>query len=115
MRYVAFASRIFIFAVLFIAVDSASSGEIAERIKTWNDLLRKHAREFGTNTTAATILVFSAHQLLTEVLDDPADFDLTENDVDTEGGGIWADELHLTEDMHDLFAERMFAALFPQS
>ena len=36
------------------------------------------------------------------VLDDPLEYDFTEDDVTTEAGGIWADELHLTSEVHDI-------------
>lgn len=53
--------------------------------------------------------------MLTEVLEDPCAFELSEYDVDTEGGNIWEDDLHLTTGMHDLLAERLLASILSQS
>jgi hypothetical protein len=47
-----------------------------------------------------------------EVLEEPCEFDFNEDDPTTEGGGIWADDLHLTVDMHDILAERLLTSLF---
>ena len=99
--------------IRFPAIESESSDVILERIEAWNDRLRSQATNFGTSSKAATVLLFSAHQVLTEVLDDPVNFDLTEDDPDSEGGGFWEDDLHLTEDMHDLLSERFLSSVFP--
>ena len=87
------------------------SVEIEERVKTWNELLLTQATEFGTSSTEATVLLFSSHQVLSEVLDAPAEFDFGEDDPTTEGGGIWADDLHLTADVHDVLAERLLSSV----
>ncbi|KAI9068305.1 carbohydrate esterase family 16 protein, partial [Trametes sanguinea] len=77
--------------------DPGSSDTIAERVEAWNDLLQAQAAEFGASYKEATTLLFSSHHVLTEVLDDPVEYDLSEEDVDMEGGGVWEDDLHLTE------------------
>ncbi|TFY56041.1 hypothetical protein EVG20_g9087 [Dentipellis fragilis] len=93
------------------ASDSESSAEMEERVRTWNDLLRTQATEFGTSSKEATVLLFSSHQALLEVLEDPSEFGFSEDDPDTEGGGIWEDDLHLTTDVHDHLAERLLASV----
>jgi hypothetical protein len=45
------------------------------------------------------------------VLDDPLDFDFTDDDPETEGAGIWVDDLHLTSAVHSIFAERLLDSL----
>ncbi|KAL7280841.1 hypothetical protein ACG7TL_005785 [Trametes sanguinea] len=97
------------------AVEARSSDTIAERVEAWNDLLRAQAAEFGDRYKQATTLLLSSHRVLTEVLDDPAAFDLAEEDVDTAGGGIWEEDLHLTEHMHTILAERLLASLLPST
>ena len=94
------------------AVDSGSSDEIAKRVTTWNDLLKTQATDFGNSYEEATIILFSSHQVLTEVLEDPTEFDLSEDDPDTEGGSFWEDDLHLTSDIHDILAERLLSSVF---
>jgi len=96
-------------------MSSGSSEEIKERVKTWNDLLRAQTIEFGTSSKQATVLLFSSHQVLSEVLEHPSDFGFSEDDPATEGGGIWEDDLHLTGDVHDVLGERLLASVFSQS
>ncbi|KAF9793250.1 hypothetical protein BJ322DRAFT_1033723, partial [Thelephora terrestris] len=78
------------------AVESSSVDDIEERVQTWNELLRTQANDFAKGSSNATVFMFSSHHVLSEVLDEPLDLDFTEDDPETEGGGIWADELHLT-------------------
>lgn len=99
----------------FKVMDSGSPDEIEERVRTWNDLLKAQAAEFSTSSKEATLFLFSSCQVVTEVLEDPAEFDFGEDDPTTEGGGIWQDDLHLTSDMHSVLAEKLFASLFPPS
>lgn len=55
--------------------------------------------------------MFSCHYVLTEVLDKPLGLDFTEDDPEMEGGGIWADELHLTPAVHEILAENLWGSL----
>ena len=92
-------------------IDSGSSDEIAERITTWNDLLKTQTTDFGNSYEEATMILFSSYQVLAEVLEDPTEFDLGEDDPDTEGGGFWEDDFHLTSDIHDILAERLLSSV----
>ncbi|KAI6042905.1 hypothetical protein EDC04DRAFT_2655336 [Pisolithus marmoratus] len=74
------------------AVDAGFSGEIEERIEVWNELLQAQTMEFGTGNKEATVLL--------------------EDDPTTEGGGIWVDDLHVTTEVHDIFAEQLFTSVF---
>ncbi|KAI6123289.1 hypothetical protein EV401DRAFT_2195993 [Pisolithus croceorrhizus] len=94
------------------ALDAGLSDEMEERVKAWNELFQAQVTEFGTSSKEATVLLFSSHQVLTEVLDDPLEFDFSEDDPTTEGGGIWMDDLHVTTEVHDVFAERLFTSMF---
>ncbi len=60
-----------------------------DRIETWNDLLRARASEFAMSSPQVTVFVLSSHKVLTDVLDDPLEYDFDENDPDDEGGAIW--------------------------
>ncbi|TFK28931.1 hypothetical protein FA15DRAFT_583293, partial [Coprinopsis marcescibilis] len=93
------------------AINFEMSDEMEGRICAWNTLLTKQAREFGTTYSEATLLLVSSHNILSDILDDPAKFDFTEDDVAAEGGGIWADILHLTEEVHEVLAEQVLIAL----
>lgn len=98
-------------AYMALAVESDSADDIKERVHAWNELLRSQANDFAKENNMATVFIFSSHHLLTEVLDDPLDFDFTEDDPETEGAGIWADDLHLTSAVHSIFAERLLDSL----
>ncbi|KIK11539.1 hypothetical protein PISMIDRAFT_690281 [Pisolithus microcarpus 441] len=94
------------------ALDAGLSDEIEERVKAWNELFQAQVAEFGTSNKEATVLLFSSHQVLTEVLNDPLEFDLSDDDPTTEGGGIWVDDLHVTAEVHDIFAEQLLTSVF---
>lgn len=94
------------------ALDAGLSDEIEERVKAWNELFQAQVTEFGASNKEATVLLFSSHQVSTEVLDDPLEFDFSEDDPTTEGGGIWVDDLHMTTEVHDVFAERLLTSMF---
>ncbi|KAI0328323.1 hypothetical protein GY45DRAFT_1326452 [Cubamyces sp. BRFM 1775] len=93
------------------AIDAEIPDEIEERVKTWNELLQAQITEFGISSKEATTLLFSSHQVLTDVLDDPSEYDFGEDDPETEGGRIWADYLHMTAEVHDILAERLLKSL----
>jgi hypothetical protein len=98
-------------AHISLAVESGSVDDMEERVQTWNELLQTQANDFAKGSSNATVFMFSSHHVLSEVLDEPLDHDFTEDDTETEGGGIWADELHLTPAVHGIFAERLWTAL----
>jgi lysophospholipase L1-like esterase len=97
--------------IIHPAVESDSAEDIKERVETWNELLRSQAKDFAEGSEKATIFVFSSHRVLTEVLDEPLDFDFVEEDPETEGGNIWTDDLHLTPAVHAILAERLLDSL----
>jgi len=97
--------------LMYPAVESGSTEDIKERIETWNELLRSHAKGFAKGSEKATTFVFSSHQVLVEVLDEPLDFDFAGDDPETEGAGIWKDDLHLTPAVHAIFAKRLLDSL----
>ena len=82
-----------------------------DRVKTWNDLLQAQTTEFGLSSKEATVILFSAHQVLAEVLEDPLAYDFSEEDPTNEGGCIWVDDLHLTSEVHDILGERLLTSL----
>ncbi|KAM5539794.1 hypothetical protein V8D89_006607 [Ganoderma adspersum] len=93
------------------AIESDVEQEIATRVETWNGLLRSQMAEFGSSSKEATVLLFSPHQVLTEVLEDPLEYDFSEDDPTIDGGGIWVDDLHLTSEVHDILGEQLFKSL----
>ncbi|KAH9917892.1 uncharacterized protein BXZ73DRAFT_92316 [Epithele typhae] len=80
------------------AAASDNEGELAERVQTWNERLRERAQDFASSSSQA---------MLSEVLDDPCEFDLTEDDPETEDGGFWLDDLHITASVHAILSDKL--------
>ncbi|KAK1221482.1 hypothetical protein PQX77_015716 [Marasmius sp. AFHP31] len=80
---------------------------IERRVQTWNEEFRTQIAEFQENTATTKVAIFSFHGVLSKILDDPEEFDFTEDDSTTEGGAIWVDELHLTSEVHEIIAEQI--------
>ncbi|KAF8652630.1 hypothetical protein AX16_004291 [Volvariella volvacea WC 439] len=92
------------------ALEIEATDTMKERVDTWNDLLRAQVEEFAASASQATVFIFSSHAVLTDILDDPEEYDFTEDDT-TEVGAIWQDGLHLTSAVHEVLAEKFVAAL----
>ncbi|KAH6910826.1 hypothetical protein BKA70DRAFT_94336 [Coprinopsis sp. MPI-PUGE-AT-0042] len=93
-------------------IDRSPSGlpnasEFRARVAAWNESLKSRVDEFSEETPNATVTTFSAHELLTEILDSPEDHGFTEEDVEEEGGSVWLDDLHLTTEVHEIIAKRL--------
>lgn len=84
---------------------------LAGSIEGWNKSLLTRASDFASKNTQATMLVFSSHKVLSEVLDNPGAQGFAENAMDGVGRGIWRDSLHLTPAVHEILASRMSSAL----
>ena len=85
--------------------------DLASRIKEWNDSLVTHASDFFSNSTQATMQVFSSNRVLSGILDNPGAQGFAENAEDAVGRGIWRDDLHLTPAVHEIIASRMLSVL----
>ena len=92
-------------------MESGSEDDIRDRVQTWNKLLQEHSTNFALSSREATVLLFSAHRALTNMLDDPLEYDFHEDDPTDEGGSIWADDLHLTSEVHDIVAKQLLNSL----
>jgi hypothetical protein len=86
---------------------TTSLSDLKEICDTWNDMLSSYINTFASESSQATMLLLSAHAVLTEVLDDFVKFDFGESDVEEAGGNIWLDEIHLTSAVHSILAERL--------
>ncbi|KAH7885682.1 hypothetical protein F5I97DRAFT_1874324 [Phlebopus sp. FC_14] len=84
------------------AIISECADIMEDRVKAWNELLQTRITEFGRSSSKATVFLFSSHQALTDVLEDPLEYDFSEDDPVNEGGCIWADDLHLTSEVHNI-------------
>lgn len=72
---------------------------IKETVQTWNELLRTQSDYFPRGN--ADVFIFLSRLILAGMLDEPLNFDFTEDDPETEG----ADELHLTSAVHAILVE----------
>ncbi|KAK0206996.1 hypothetical protein DFS33DRAFT_1256362, partial [Desarmillaria ectypa] len=88
-----------------------SSAEVQDRVEKWNDLLCARTSEFASSSPQATVLVFSSHNVLTDMLDDPLEYGFVADDSADEGGVIWENDLHLTTAVHTTPAVRLLASL----
>ena len=77
------------------------------RVTEWNELLPEKVCEFADSTPAAAVLLFSAHAVITDVLDRPGEYAFSEQDVCKEGSAIWSDALHVTSAIHKILALRL--------
>ncbi|CAA7259752.1 unnamed protein product [Cyclocybe aegerita] len=83
---------------------------VQARVETWNISLHTGVTVFMRETPQANLMLFSAHTALADILDRPEEYDFTdftEDDTTDEGGAIWADELHVTNAVHEVMADRM--------
>jgi phospholipase/lecithinase/hemolysin len=88
-----------------------ASAVLSTRYTTWNELLHYHVKNFASDSGNVSVFLFSAHQVVSAVLDDPEEFGFAEDDVSEQGGAIWMDEMHMTSEVHAIIAERIEVAL----
>ena len=79
---------------LLVATELEFAELVEKCVRTWNEFLRTQTIEIGSSSKEATMLL-SAHQIFTDVLEDPLEYDFSEDDVTNEGPGIRMDDLYL--------------------
>ena len=103
------------FHITFLSLNNISgtfsSRDISPRYLEWNDLLVSKARTLADEYSLATVFVYSMHELLGDILDDPEEYGFTQGDATKPGWGIWADVLHLTAAVHSIIADGIVSAL----
>ncbi|KAL1664851.1 hypothetical protein GGF50DRAFT_54019, partial [Schizophyllum commune] len=88
------------------AVRMECGDTVQGRVNAWNDHLRAKVTEWTSETQAKTTL-FSSHEVITGILDEPEKYEFSKEDVAKEGGEIWVDDLHLSSAVHRILAERI--------
>lgn len=73
----------------------------------WNEMLRKNVKGFSSENEDVTTLVLSSSDFFNLVFEMPFRYGFEEGDVRKRYGPVWADHLHPTSRMHELFAERI--------
>lgn len=66
----------------------------------WNTHLGEKASGFASEHPDLTVFKFSAHQLFSQVLDNPVQYGFAQGDEKKAYGPIWHDHLHPTSRMH---------------
>ena len=94
-----------------IALDAGSESALAEVVKKWNEHLHSCCKAFAESTPQASVATFSAHAVISDILDNPEEYDFTGDDVMEEGRNIWSDELHFTAEVHNVLAEKIINSL----
>ncbi|KAF8817286.1 hypothetical protein BYT27DRAFT_7317748 [Phlegmacium glaucopus] len=87
----------------------------AERYDTWNMQLLEQATSFANSASMASVFVVSAHRIISDILDHPEAFGLSNSsgsgnnldDDNDEGQDIWEDYIHLSGAAHQVFADRL--------
>ncbi|KAA1471102.1 hypothetical protein DENSPDRAFT_837027 [Dentipellis sp. KUC8613] len=77
----------------------------------WNMTLNRRAEAFVSSHPDATVMVFSAWDTFTHVLDDPSVCGFAPDSGRKAGGDIWFDHLHPTSAMHRILADNIFQFL----
>jgi len=81
----------------------------------WNKMLRKNVTAFLLENEDATTMVLSSSEFFNVVFKTPSKYGFEEEDIRKRYGPVWADEIHPTSRMHELFAERVseFLSSYP--
>jgi len=77
-------------------------GRVERKAKIWNELLRERVLSFSERYPSAITFVFSAHKAIGEYLDDPI-FE----DGSGKADGIWEDNVHMTDVVHEALAAKI--------
>lgn len=87
----------------------------AERYETWNFELLQQAETFAKTASKASVFVVSSYSIISEILDHPAKYGLSDPDDavsddsdDAAEAAAWEDNIHLSEAAHQVFADRLW-------
>lgn len=81
----------------------------------WNELLQSKLQEWTDSTSQASLLNFSIHAFLNDVLDAPEKYGFDADDVRVACGKFWMDGLHLTTAVHQIMAMQVYSELAKRS
>lgn len=78
-------------------------------------MLRKNVTAFLSENEDTTTMVLSSSEFFNVVFKTPSRYGFEEEDIRKRYGPVWADEIHPTSRMHELFAERVseFLSSYP--
>lgn len=70
-------------------------------------MLRKNAKGFLSENKDVTTMVLSSSEFFNLVFETPSRYGFEERDIRRRYGPVWADHIHPTSRIHELFAERV--------
>ncbi|KZS92110.1 hypothetical protein SISNIDRAFT_474841 [Sistotremastrum niveocremeum HHB9708] len=86
-----------------------------DRYEEWNSTLSTALLKFSEKHDEATVLLFSAWDTFTKILDDPAHYGMDEEDEHVTGRRIWFDDLHPSTWVHKVLSGEIMSFLRSQS
>ncbi|KAI0365129.1 hypothetical protein BV20DRAFT_1102819 [Pilatotrama ljubarskyi] len=87
------------------------SEKLKDTVLAWNATLRQAAERFHAEHPDATVLVWSAWRLSTDLLADPESFGFGQEEAAKEEGQLFEDGLHPTSALHRVIAQELLAFL----
>ncbi|KAI0628890.1 hypothetical protein C8Q77DRAFT_1067250 [Trametes polyzona] len=81
--------------------------KLQETVLAWNSALRDQAAKFSAEHSDATVLIWSSHELFTQLLSNPELFGFDKEDASKEEGSIFEDGLHPTSAVHLVIARHL--------
>ena len=98
-----------------------------ERYTTWNSELLRQAKDFAANSSKASIFVVSSYAIISDILDDPDSYGLSDciededpNSENMDGDdesddsdddsqkAMWVDDIHLSTAGHQVLANKLW-------
>jgi phospholipase/lecithinase/hemolysin len=73
----------------------------------WNEILRKNVKAFVSGNEDVTTMVLSSSDFFNLAFKTPSSYGFEEKDIRKRYGPVWADHIHPTSRIHELFAERV--------
>ena len=89
--------------------------DYSEPYINWNTALNNNVVRFSVSHPDATIMTFSAYDIFSRVLSDPAAYGFDELEAHKEGGPIWFDRIHPTSAMHRIISQEVAEFLASQA
>jgi len=84
------------------------AGELAgQNYKRWNEILRENVEAFSSANEDVTTMILSSWYFFKRVFATPSEYGFEEGDIRKRYGPVWADHIHPTSRMHELFAARV--------
>ncbi|KAF9792227.1 SGNH hydrolase-type esterase domain-containing protein [Thelephora terrestris] len=85
-----------------------NTGSLVGRVyEKWNETLRKNVKAFLSENEDVTTMILSSFDFFNLIFKTPSEYGFDEKDIRRRFGPVWADHIHPTTRMHELFAGRV--------